>query len=265
MSPTSSDRSLPTGALLAIGGAVLALISLLLPWFTVDPAALASAMSQLAQRMGLDAPTSQAMAGMTEAMRDQVTGDLRGYNDSPLWVAARVATALGVFGAALKIYGREHTGESQRAVFAGAAVVFALRPVISLVSPPGGSDLDELGISFNDVFAFGTGLYLSFFASLLMVGAAVLAHVGDRSIAVDDADHVSQPAPSPAYVPHGAPAPSPAYVPHGAPAPSPAYVPHGAPSSHAGDRPAPSPALPPEPSTTPPAPRERSVAPPGFG
>lgn len=257
-------RSAPYGAYLAIAGAAIAVGSLVLPWFTLDSAGLTKVLTELFSRLGTPqgVDTTTMVTQSVQELKERAEPQLVGYRDSIGWVVTRVLIAAGVIVAALKVLGGDESGTSQRTVFLGGALAFALRPVIYLVAPPSDADLQRFGIDFAEVTNPATGLYVAILGSVLLVGAGLLAHVGDEepAWAPDSADapsaaHVHVPA---AYLPKAPAAVAAAQAPVGAAC---AYVPAGAPTPVAPPRPyvPPGPPMPPGPRQPQPAPRPQAA------
>ncbi len=138
---------MPKRILLAIMGGLLALVALALPWLSSSSPALP---------------------------------DFLGYEDSVFWVGARVVAAVGSVVLALRLFEVPQLRETQRAVFAGSAGIFAMRPLYWLLTNPDASDFKSVGVSIAQVYTPAYGLWLSFAAAACMLVAAVLTHLSDE-------------------------------------------------------------------------------------
>jgi hypothetical protein len=224
MDPRSA-RSIPPAVPLAVIGALLGAGAMLLPWFSVDAAGFARAMRQVAEHLGVDtsAITSTRLDALTQQSIDQEMAkfgsDLVGWR-----VFRHISVALHVLGAAvglaaaLKVLSGQSTSVQQRAAFATAGAVVALRPIIALVRPPGSGRLPEfvsqLGVTDLHLFNPAIGIWVALLGAVCLGMAAVFAHVGEEVASPEEAFVAQYGAPVGAAPVGGAHVPTP-YMPSG--------------------------------------------------
>lgn len=186
----SSGRSVPLPALLAALGGLTALVSLMLPWFSINTAALADLMAGIGlEKLTLPGMTPQDMqsnvnAGL-EQMRAQMSADLVGYRTfHPITVGLQILGGLTALWVAMRIVGGDEPHTHSGALL-GAALPIAGRPIYALVKMPGADTQATLGLS-SPLLTAENGLYVSIGAGALLV-LAVAAAAMRRSAAKSNA------------------------------------------------------------------------------
>ncbi len=224
----SSGRSLPLPALLAALGGLAALASLMLPWFSINTAALADVVAG----MGLDKLTLPGVAPQDmqasvnlglEQMRAQIQADLVGYRTfHPITVALQALGGVTALWVALRIFGGDEP-HTHSGTLLGAAIPIAARPIYALMNMPGADAQAQLGLS-SPMMTAENGIYLSIGAAVLLVlavGAAAVRGSAAKSGAwtppaggIPGSAHVPMGLTGQAAAPQAYPAPA-AYVPSG--------------------------------------------------
>lgn len=236
--------------LFAMSGALLALGSLLLPWFTLDMVAFEGYMKQLltsmVNEMGAlpggelaDAATVQQQVNQGWAVargevERRVAEELLGWKANSAWgLFSIVVGSLGALGTAARCWTGDQTPKEASVRLGLFTGMIIYRPVWGLISPPGpkASDfaqLTQFGAPAppDGMLSAGFGLWVALAACALLAFAAYRLESMPEEAKVP---YVDLSAPAPAYggvhvpVPaNAAPQPQQAYVP---PQPQQAYAP----------------------------------------
>lgn len=206
----SSSRSLPLPAVVAALGGIGAIVSLLLPWFEVNTAALADVIAGMdldkLTLPGLDPQdVRQGVSAGVEQMRASMSADLVGYRTfHPITVVLQAlggATALWV---ALRILGGDEPHTHSGALL-GATVAIAARPVYALVNMPGAEAQASIPLLTAD-----HGLYLAIASAALLILAVLAAMFRGSAAQSNDWTPQAGAVPGSAHVPMGLTAQAPA-------------------------------------------------------
>ncbi len=164
----ASYRDLPLAALIAIAGATLGAIVLVLPWYSIDAAGVA----WVGKGMPFGVSPDESLAGspgvFTQLIVEGAKPLQKGWRVEPTsWALFReVAAVLAILAAAKMIRDRA-AGPLQRITFLVAVVVFAASPYPYLFM--------KKGPKFEAVHNIAAAPYLSLVAAGLMLVALVLA------------------------------------------------------------------------------------------
>lgn len=165
----ASYRGAPIAAGLAIGGALLALVLLVMPWYSIDPDGvqwvLANApLDQTPSQYAAAHPADPTIALLVQGLQHRGQG-LK--VEPPMWIWLRIGAALLAIVAAGLLLRTRQSGSLQRFAFLVSGVVFAASPVMYLTT--------QRGPKFTAVHSLAPAVYASFVAAALMLAALAVA------------------------------------------------------------------------------------------